>query len=194
MSGALTAVDATKVLKACIMADEVRFDYAPAEGNFSGLVFYVDHEPTLGACNSQVLDDILTDLSRRVDERGDPWESAAPSSLVEALAGHHSAADVVAALRQGLREGVLHFTAQPTNHYVAFSMNGVIAYTALAVEKASLRGLCLHVRAGNEAVAVRKVHDHQQGQPPLQLLALVPKQRLCLPAFPGEPAMDIVKL
>lgn len=102
-------------------------------------------------------DAIVAYPSSLTDNRGDDWPIAHPAAVARALAPKHKPAAVEAALQVAFSEGLLHLIARPSNGYVSVSLPQNRVYTVLAYDRSEQQARVLHIRAGSEAIALRKL-------------------------------------
>lgn len=116
-------------------------------------------------------DAIVAYLGSLTDNRGDDWPMAHPVAIVQALAAKHKKADIEAAFQVAFSEGLLHLIARPSNGYVSVSLPQNRVYTVLAYDRGEEQARVLHIRAGSEAIALRKL---TMRAPRLQRLTISP--------------------
>lgn len=116
-------------------------------------------------------DAIVAYLGSKTDNRGDDWPMAHPAAVAQALAKKHKPTDVEAAIQVAFSEGLLHLIARPSNGYVSVSLPPNRVYTVLAYDRGEQQARVLHIRAGSEALALRKL---TMRAPRLQRLTISP--------------------
>ena len=176
--------DVADALAVAVDAGVVRFSVTP-----EGLSFFSAEHFELPAAAPNLVDDVMNFIAAHEDtERGSPDVVISPEDVIKGLHGTYPAAQILAAFDVLREEEMLWFRVNPITGRATVTLSRHRSFTIIGRDNDAGEALCFHVRAGNRAVAIRKVDESDYGGDDLTLFGITageidfqpPKQRAML--------------
>jgi hypothetical protein len=146
----------------------VRFDLSS-----TAMQFYAAEHKALPSAAPVLVNHVMHFIAAQEDfERGSPDVVIAPEVVVDALKDTYSVDQVLAAFDTLRLEEILWFRLNPTTGRATVTLSRHRIFTVIGRDNDACEALCFYVRAGNAALAIRKVEESAYGGDDLALFGI----------------------
>jgi hypothetical protein len=146
----------------------VRFDLSS-----TAMQFYAAEHKTLPSVAPVLVNQVMHFIAAQEDfERGSPDVVIAPEVVIDALKDTYSPDQVLAAFNTLRLEEILWFRLNPTTGRATVTLSRHRIFTVIGRDNDACEALCFYVRAGNAALAIRKVEESAYGGDDLALFGI----------------------